>query len=327
MSTGKVAIVFGGAGFIGSHLIKALRQSSQYSRIIAADIRPRTQGVVEGVEHIYCDVRKPIRLGGPLQNAEIYNLAAVHTTPGHADWEYFWTNVRGGIEINKFASDIGSTTVVFTSSISTYGPSEEPRDESGPLLPDSAYGRSKLLTEEIHRMWQAAAAGRKLVIVRPAVIFGPGEHGNFTRLASTLKRGVFAYPGRKDTIKSCGYVGELVRTMLFARDLGHPELTYNYAYPDRYTSQDICEAFHEVAGYAKPGITVPLSVMLAGGIVFEGLAALGMKTSVNRARVLKLVKSTNIVPKRLLELGYSFETDLRSGLMRWKAESENGEFV
>jgi hypothetical protein len=54
---------------------------------------------------------------------------------------------------------------------------------------------------------------------------------------------------------------------------------------------------------------------------------LGMKTSVNRARVLKLVRSTNIVPKRLLELGYVFETDLLSGLARWKAESGNGEFV
>jgi len=137
LSTGKVAIVFGGTGFIGTHLIKALRESSQYTRIIAADIRPRGEGAAEGVEYLYCDVRCPIRIGGFLENAEIYNLAAVHTTPGHLDWEYFWTNIRGAIEISKFASDIGSNTLIFTSSISVYGPTEEPRDESGPLLPES----------------------------------------------------------------------------------------------------------------------------------------------------------------------------------------------
>jgi len=327
LSTGKVAIVFGGAGFIGTHLIETLRKSSQYGRIIAADIRPRKDGTRDGIEHLYCDVRCPIRIGGSVENAEIYNLAAVHTTPGHADWEYYWTNVRGAVEINKFARDIGSNTLVFTSSISTYGPTEEPRDESGPLLPESAYGRSKLLAEETHRMWQAAAPGRRLVVVRPAVIFGPGEHGNFTRLASALKRRVFAYPGRRDTIKSCCYVGELVRSMLFVRDLGAPEVTYNCAYPERYTSEDICNAFHDVAGYARPSFTVPIGGMLAAGRIFEGLASLGVRTSVNRARVLKLVMSTNIIPKRLPELGYSFETTLKSGLERWKAASENGEFV
>jgi len=132
--------------------------------------------------------------------------------------------------------------------------------------------------------------------------FRPRRTRQFHAAASTLKRGVFAYPGRRDTIKSCGYVGELVRTMLFARDLDHPELTYNYAYPPRYTSQDICDAFHDVAGYARPGITIPLGRHARGRPGLRRLGSFGIKTSVNRLRVLKLVRSTNIVPKRLLEL-------------------------
>jgi GlcNAc-P-P-Und epimerase len=120
--TDKVAIVFGGAGFIGTHLIKALRKTSQFSRIISADIRLRSAEAEEGVEHVYCDVRCPIHIGGSLENAEIYNLAAVHTTPGHYDWEYFWTNIRGAIEVTKFATDIQSNMLIFTSSISVYGP-------------------------------------------------------------------------------------------------------------------------------------------------------------------------------------------------------------
>ncbi len=54
--------------------------------------------------------------------AEVYNLAAVHTTPGHEDWEYFWTNVWGAIHICEFATRVDARMVFFTSSISTYGP-------------------------------------------------------------------------------------------------------------------------------------------------------------------------------------------------------------
>ncbi len=85
--------------------------------------------------------------------------------------------------------------------------------------PVSDYGRSKLLAEGIHRQWLAGEAARRLVIARPAVIFGQGEGGNFTRLAKALRKGTFVYPGRKDTIKCCGYVGEIVRSMDHAMGL------------------------------------------------------------------------------------------------------------
>ena len=44
-----------------------------------------------------------------------------------------------------------------------------------------------------------------------AVIFGKGEKGNLTRIARTLKKGLFVYPGRKDTIKACVYVKDVCR--------------------------------------------------------------------------------------------------------------------
>ncbi len=42
---------------------------------------------------------------------------------------------------------------------------------------------------------------RQLTIVRPGVVFGKGENGNFTRLYWAIRGHKFAYPGRKDTIK------------------------------------------------------------------------------------------------------------------------------
>jgi nucleoside-diphosphate-sugar epimerase len=320
MASQRTAIVFGGAGFIGTALLRSLRDGGAFSQLISADICPPAR-FVEGVQYETCDVRDPISLEGDFGDVEIFNFAAVHTTPGHEDWEYFWTNLNGAIEVCRFATRAGAKRLTFTSSISVYGPTGFPRDEAGPFTPESAYGRSKLMAEKIHADWQGAGPDRKLIIVRPAVVFGPGEKGNFTRLATALRKRRFAFPGRSDTIKACAYVGELVRSILYVRDLDASKTVFNLAYPRVYTSRDICTAFHQVAGYTMPKFTMPLWTMMLLGTAFEAAALLGFKTSINRARMAKLVNSTHIVPRRLEELGYRFETDLTEGLRRWGNET------
>jgi len=319
--TGRTAVIFGGAGFFGTHLARSLQTSGEYTRIVSVDISaPSAQ--LAGVDYLFGDVRQPILLEGLESGAEIYNFAAVHTTPGHEEWEYFWTNELGAINVCNFAVKVSATTIFFASSISTYGPTEAPLDENGPFAPNSSYGRSKLIAEAIHRAWQNAAPNRRLRIIRAAVVFGSGERGNFTRLASALRRKRFFYPGRDNTVKSCGYVGELVRSMIFVRDLPDAEITYNFAYPDSYTTRDICANLCSQAKFEMPKIILPEAAILGAGCVFEILAALGIKTSINRARIRKLMLSTNIVPRKLAELGYQFETDLKEGIQRWYLESQ-----
>jgi NAD dependent epimerase/dehydratase family enzyme len=52
-----------------------------------------------------------------------------------------------------------------------------------------------------------------------------------------------------------------------------------------------------------------------------------LKTSINRARVMKLVRSNNIVPKRLVEYGFSYEFNLDASLADWQKASSQGDFV
>jgi nucleoside-diphosphate-sugar epimerase len=322
MSGTSKAIVFGGAGFIGSHLLARLARDSLYDRLYCVDIaKPRFE--VPGVHYVTHDLRAPIPAqlcgDGP---ADIFNLAAVHTTPGHEDWEYYWTNLHGATHVCRFATETGAENIVFTSSISVYGPCEQQKDEDARLEPNSAYGRSKLLSEQVHRLWQEEAAERRrITIVRPAVIYGQYERGNFTRLARLLAKGRFIYPGRRDTIKACGYVEDLISSMLFMRQRNSAQVTYNFAYPDRYTTEQICAAFASVAGYKMPRLLAPSWFMMLGALGFEVLNALGYRNTVNRARIAKLLNSTNIVPKRLVEAGFPFGFDLRSSLQNWREKS------
>lgn len=323
----KIAVVFGGHGFIGSHLVKTLAASGDYVRVVSADIAAEPRFRTPGVDYVICDVCKPIPADFVPGVSEIYNFAAVHTTPGHEDWQYFWTNVLGATNVCDFARANDVDAIVFTSSISVYGPSEAELTEESQLEPESAYGRSKFCAERIHHQWRNEFPDRRrLIVARPSVVFGFQERGNFTRLAALLKRGRFVYPGRTDTIKACVYVKDVVESLRYFLDQSIPTITYNVAYTERYTTKDICAAFVRVTGYNPPRHVIPIWVMLLGGLVFEIIGNLGFQTSINRARVLKLFRSTNIVPKRLDESGYARAYTLDAAIADWRNDSASAEF-
>jgi len=314
----ETAIIFGGAGFIGTRLARHL--SGRGADVTIADLNhPAPPAVGRSLQ---IDVRQPIPETIPTTaDTTIYLLAAVHRTPGHADAEYFATNVGGAQQVVKFAARHGIRQIVFTSSVAVYGADEAAKDETTLPVPTSAYGRSKLMAERILTEWQCAAPDRHLVIARPAVVFGPGERGNFTRLAKALKHRIFAYPGRRDTVKGCCYVDDLVNSFDFALASGQGRFLYNYAYPAPYTIEAICEAFHKAGGLPRPIGALPLGLLNVGALASETLAKFGIDTGINRARIAKLTASTHITPARLMKAGYNFPTDLPAALELWRAET------
>jgi GlcNAc-P-P-Und epimerase len=313
------AVVFGASGFIGTRLVKRL--AAQGGSVVAVDILPPRERI-EGVRYVVYDVRGAIPTEISPGNCSIYNLAAVHRTPGHPPHEYYDTNVFGALNVTKFAEEVGAKRVIFTSSISIYGPGEDMVDEETPPAPTSDYGRSKLMAEGIHRRWAEVEPGRRLIVVRPGVVFGPGERGNFSNLAAALKRGLFAYPGRKSTIKSGGFVDELLNTLDFAIGKDLPQVTFNFAYPIESTTEDIIRAFGCVSDVRVSYPILPIGPLLVIAWGFEMLAKFGFKTPIHRERIWKLVRSTRIKPGWLLANQYHFETDVEMALRAWSQETK-----
>ena len=166
-------------------------------------------------EFVRWDVRQPIPESLLPKADLIFNLAAVHREPGHQAHEYFETNLKGAENVCAWAAATGCDRIVFTSSIAPYGPSEEMKDEASLPVPDSPYGSSKLAAEKMHIAWQAGRDCRKLLMLRPGVVFGPGEEGNVTRLVRSVVKGYFVYMGNRQTRKAGGYVKELSRVIRF----------------------------------------------------------------------------------------------------------------
>jgi nucleoside-diphosphate-sugar epimerase len=247
----------------------------------------------------------------------------VHTTPGHPTHEYYETNVLGAISVCDFAERHNIIEIIFTSSISVYGPDEEKKDEETILTPNSAYGYSKMMAEKIHHSWFNRSINNVLTIVRPAVVFGPGEGGNFTRLATMLNKGFFVYPGRKDTIKACIYVDDLLFAIEAARHTTNNLELLNGAYLERYTLEDIIEAFKAEHFPEVRLFMVPKFVVIAAAKFFNVMNF--MNVGIHPERVMKLIKSTNIYPSWIEKNKIQLPGDLKSALQRW-SEASNGKF-
>jgi nucleoside-diphosphate-sugar epimerase len=314
----NVNLVLGASGFIGTRLVRSLAEASQAVR--AVDLLPPRK-TLPGVEYHTLDVRNPLPSALGEGVSRIYNLAAIHRTPGHPDHEYYDTNLAGALNATALASQASVNEMLFTSSISVYGPSEDLMTEDSELKPVSAYGKSKRLAEEIHRRWRAEAPDRRLVIVRPGVVFGPGERGNYTNLARAMQRRMFAYPGRRTVVKSGGYVDDLLGAIQFAFAQSDPYVLFNFAYPDESSLEDIVTAFAKIIGGKASYPTAPLSAMMSAALVFEMLNAVGVRNPIHRERILKLVNSTKIAPGWLTSRGYPFKMNLQTSLESWGRET------
>ena len=130
----KKIIVFGGSGFIGTHLSDLLAKKS-LDFLIADIVKPRKKQW----EFVLSDVRKKILFTTNGKDDIIINLAAIHKTPGHPDKDYFETNIKGAENVCSFASQNNINTIVFTSSIAVYGTYEEKKSELTLPMPDIPY--------------------------------------------------------------------------------------------------------------------------------------------------------------------------------------------
>ena len=129
------AVIFGGTGFIGAFFGRYLLDWGLVGRVYLLDIedasrkasefRRRLIGRDPRIVFVQGDVREDLGWFSPSEPVSIAaNFAAVHREPGHEDWEYYQTNLRGADNVCDWAEKVGCNCIIFTSSISPYGVSD-----------------------------------------------------------------------------------------------------------------------------------------------------------------------------------------------------------
>lgn len=338
----RTCVIFGGTGCIGTHLAKHLLQDAQVERVVLADIRAlrndpyvepllpamkSQHGVPARLEYVFCDVRQPVPSEELPEQADlVINLAAVHREPGHHPSEYYETNLPGAEHVCAYAARAGCRQIIFTSSISPYGSSDAARTEDSLPIPETAYGGSKLVAEKIHTAWLHALPDRRLIVLRPGIVFGPGEHANMARLARSLARRQFVYMGNRETRKAGVYVKELCHVMEFALDhqqkTGESFLLWNVSMDPPPRLEDYVNAICASAGFARPRFSVPRAALVGASYPVAGIARLlRIHTSISPVRMKKISRPTDIEPLRLREADYRFRYTIEQAMADWKNDA------
>jgi UDP-glucose 4-epimerase len=264
------ALVTGGAGFIGSHLVRALLDRGDAVRVLdnmstghAANVAGLDVDFVEG------DLRSYERVSTAVRGTDaIFHLGALPSVPRSIQDPLTSNavNVEGTLNVLLAARDAGVRRIVFASSSSIYGQSPDmPRTETQRLAPLSPYAVSKMAAEQ-YVIALGPVYGVETTALRYFNVFGERQDA-LSGYAAVIPRFIRTMlAGKRPTVFGDGsasrdftHVANVVdATIAAAAAPGAPGLAINVAMGQQRTVNELVDALGEVTGasqapvYAEP---------------------------------------------------------------------------
>jgi UDP-glucose 4-epimerase len=260
--TGTVALVTGGGGFIGSHLVRRLLREGHTVRVLdnfATGRRENLEQVLGEVELIEGDLQSYERVHNAVRGCELaFHLGALPSVPRSIQDPLTSnaTNVVGTLNVLLAARDEGVRRVVYASSSSLYGASTElPKREDMHPLPIAPYAVSKLAAEGYCRAFHEVY-GLETVALRYFNVFGPGQDPQSQYAAVIPNFITAALEGRQPIVHGDGeqsrdftYVDNAVDANLLAASApGGAGHAFNVACGERTSLNDIVSRIAALAG-------------------------------------------------------------------------------
>ena len=248
------AIVTGGAGFIGSHVVDALLVRGDEVAVVDSLVHGRRENVAQGAELHVRDIREPLEdLFDAVRPEVVFHLAAqadVRVSVEHPVMDAE-VNVLGTVRIVEAARRHGAQVVFSSTGGAIYGECSAPAPETTPCEPVSPYGTAKLAAEEYLRSYNRLH-GTAHVALRYGTVYGPrqdphGEAGVVAIFLGALERGEQATIfGDGLQTRDYVYVGDVARATLSA--VGHDGGVFNVGTGRETSVVDLYALCARVAG-------------------------------------------------------------------------------
>lgn len=178
----KTVCVTGGAGFIGSHLVRGLVRAGASVRILddlSTGSRNNLVDLPPHVELVEGSILDRSARTSALEGAEVvFHHAARVSVPESLEDPagYRRTNVDGTLSVLEAAAAAGTARLVYAGSCSAYGDLPGlPKREGDPVQPGSPYAATKLEGEELVAAHPGVSPGLDTVRLRYFNVYGPGQ--------------------------------------------------------------------------------------------------------------------------------------------------------
>ena len=322
-------LVTGATGFIGSHLAERLLATGRTVRVLC---RKESRGkllpaLVAKAEIAEGDLRDRDSLFAATRGVERVFHCAGHVLDWGTPRDFDDANVRGTEWLFEGAAEAGVKRFVHFSSIAVFGTPSPPRmsDDAGlGATPKDSYTRTKIEGERIAERF--AKQGMEVVILRPAVVYGPRGTWLEEPLALIEQNTMYLRGGCVGTCHPCDIENLIDATLLVAKDDRAVGRAYTVADDDPITFKRYFNGIAQIAG--KPPIerSIPLAIarMTAGAMELGAKAfrsssrpllthtALDMVTTKSTLSMDRIKKELGFVPR------YDFESAVKA-LRGWYA--------
>jgi nucleoside-diphosphate-sugar epimerase len=256
------ALVTGATGFVGSHLVEALRRQGVEVTALARSARKAEVLAPLGIAVVEGDLHDAAALGRAVEGQDvIYHVAG--TVAARNEAEFTRANRDGTANLVAAATRAGGGRLVFVSSMAAAGPAERGRPLVGnePPRPVTAYGRSKLAAEQV-----VTASGLRWTIVRPPTVYGPRDR-EVLKVFRLARLGIAPVFGDGKQELSAIHGSDLAEALIAAAGSECTEGRVYYAcHPDVFTSAEFVRAIAAAMGrrVAVLGLPQPFARLLLG---------------------------------------------------------------
>jgi nucleoside-diphosphate-sugar epimerase len=267
-------LVTGGAGFLGRHLVRRLRDEGEKVRVLVrAGSDPEALG--EDVEVVVGDVRNESDCERAIAGCSaVFHLAGITARVRRPKADFLSVNVGGTANVARAAAAAGTRRFVLASTTGVYGTARDRAiDERTPPRPSSFYGYSKLSAERI--ALEHGRDGFQPVIARITSAFG-AEAKSWAGLFRSVAEGRMRLIGAGDNYQHPAAAQDIAAGLALCGSRGAGGGTYLLAGPEALTLRTMLELVAEAVGAEppQPGLPdAPLRLLRLANELAPGLGA------------------------------------------------------
>ena len=272
-------LITGGAGYIGSHVLKALLKQGGHEITVVDNLCKGTTKALDALEKIgkfkFVKANLEDDLSGIFAegkfDAIIHFAAFIEVFESTQEpLKYYLNNTANVAKILTYCKEYGVNKFIFSSTAAVYGEPEIGEvDEQTAANPINPYGRSKLMSEWIIKDYAASNENFKFAILRYFNVAGADEEGligqNYPNATHLIKVAVQTILGKRESMGIFGddYAtkdGTCVRDYIHVSDLADAHIsaldyisqngseTFNVGYGRGFSVKEVIETAKEVSG-------------------------------------------------------------------------------